>query len=283
MRDRQQSIFKHNEPVSFSGVVTRVIFRNDENGYSSLDIEGQGEEWTVTGVMPHIMAGDMVSGEGLWRDHPTYGPQIAVQQISRDEPRESDRIEKYLASGAVKGIREATARKLVQAFGDDTLTIMRDHPDRVAKIRGIGRAKAENFSKQLKADRAYQDLSLFLLPHGIGPARIHRIYTIFGMAAEMLIRENPFILAERVPGIGFQTADRLASDLGLGGDHPARLKGAVLFAMNQSLFRNGNTVIRENSVASFLSERLKVSEEKVQMQHTLLKERKIVRVLVICI
>ncbi|HHX19183.1 MAG TPA: AAA family ATPase [Clostridiaceae bacterium] len=280
MRDRQQSIFKHNEPVSFSGVVTRVIFRNDENGYSILDIEGQGEEWTVTGVMPHIMAGDMVSGEGLWRDHPTYGPQIAVQQISRDEPRESDRIEKYLASGAVKGIREATARKLVQAFGDDTLTIMRDHPDRVAKIRGIGRAKAENFSKQLKADRAYQDLSLFLLPHGIGPARIHRIYTIFGMAAEMLIRENPFILAERVPGIGFQTADRLASDLGLGGDHPARLKGAVLFAMNQSLFRNGNTVIRENSVASFLSERLKVSEEKVHdAMDTLLKERKIVRVL----
>ncbi len=279
MRERQQSIVKKNDPVSFSGVVTRVIFRNDENGYSILDIEGRGEEWTVTGVMPYIMAGDTVSGEGSWREHPTYGPQIAVQQISRDEPRESDRIEKYLSSGAVKGIREATARKLVQAFGDDTLTIMRDHPGRVAAIRGIGRAKAESFSKQLKADRAYQDLSLFLLPHGIGPARIHRIYTIFGMAAEMLIKENPFILAERVPGIGFQTADRLAFELGLGGDHPARLKGAVLFAMNQSLFRNGNTVIHEDSVASFLSERLKVSEEKVKDAiNALLQEGKIVKV-----
>ncbi|MGI6121675.1 MAG: AAA family ATPase [Saccharofermentanales bacterium] len=280
MRDRQQSLFKNSEPVPFSGVVTRVIFRNDENGYSILDVEGRGEEWTVTGVMPHIMAGDMVSGEGSWRDHPTYGPQIAVRQISRDEPHESDRIEKYLASGAVKGIGEATARKLVQAFGDDTLTVMRQYPERVAKIRGIGPAKAESFSRQLKADRAYQDLSLFLLPHGIGQARIHRIYAIFGMAAEMLIKENPFILAERVPGIGFQTADRLAVELGFRGDHPSRLKGAVLFAMNQSLFRNGNTVIHENSVASFLSERLDVSEEKIKDAiATLLKEGKIVKVL----
>jgi exodeoxyribonuclease V alpha subunit len=154
--------------------------------------------------------------------------------------------------------------------------VMRQNPERVAKIRGIGPAKAESFSRQLKADRAYQDLSLFLLPHGIGQARIHRIYAIFGMAAEMLIKENPFILAERVPGIGFQTADRLAVELGFRGDHPSRLKGAVLFAMNQSLFRNGNTVIHENSVASFLSERLDVSEEKIKDAiATLLKEGKI--------
>ena len=260
-------------------VSTRVIFRNDENGYSILDVEGRGEEWTVTGVMPYIMAGDMVSGEGSWRDHPTYGPQIAVRQISRDEPHESDRIEKYLASGAVKGIGEATARKLVQAFGDDTLTVMRQYPERVARF-AVSTAKAESFSRQLKADRAYQDLSLFLLPHGIGQARIHRIYAIFGMAAEMLIKENPFILAERVPGIGFQTAARLAVELGFRGDHPSRLKGAVLFAMNQSLFRNGNTVIHENSVASFLSERLDVSEEKIKDAiATLLKEGKIVKVL----
>lgn len=280
MRDRQQSLFKSGELVSFSGVVTRVIFRNDENGYSILDIEGQTEEWTVTGVMPHIMAGDMVTGEGSWKDHPTYGPQIAVREISKDEPRESERIEKYLASGAIKGIGEATAKKLVETFGDDTLTIMRNHPERVATIRGIGRTKAESFSKQLNADRAYQDLSLFLLPHGIGPARIHRIYTVFGMAAEMLIKENPFILAERVPGIGFQTADRLAAELGFGGDHPARLKGAVLFAMNQSLFKNGNTVIHEDSVASFLSERLVVSEEKINDAiDSLLAEGNIVKVL----
>ncbi|MFY9130482.1 MAG: AAA family ATPase [Saccharofermentanales bacterium] len=273
-------MLKNSEPVSFSGVVTRVIFRNDENGYSILDIEGRGDAWTVTGVMPHITAGDMVSGEGSWRDHPTYGPQIAVSQISRDEPRERDRIEKYLASGAVKGIGEATARKLVQAFGDDTLTIMRQEPERVAKIRGIGSAKAESFSKQLKDDRAYQDLSLFLLPHGIGPARIHRIYAIFGMAAEMLIRENPFLLAERVPGIGFQTADRLAVELGFRGDHPARLKGAVLFAMNQSLFLNGNTVIHEDSVAGYLSERLAVPADNIRDAiAALLAERKIVKVL----
>ncbi len=280
MRDRQLSMFSNHEPVSFSGIVTRVIFRNEENGYAILEIEGKGEEWTVTGVMPPIAAGDTVSGEGTWRDHPTYGPQIAVRQISRDEPQESERIEKYLASGAVKGIGAATARKLVQAFGDDTLTVLRHQPERVAQIRGVGATKAESFSRQLKADRAYQDLSLFLLPHGIGPARIHRIYTMFGMAAEMLIRENPFILAERVPGIGFQTADRLAVELGFRGDHPSRLKGAVLFAMNQSLFRNGNTVIHEHSVASFLSERLDVSEEKIKDAiAVLLAEGKVVKVL----
>ncbi len=280
IRDLQQFNQKANESVEFSGTVTRIVFRNDENGYSILEIEGRGEDWTATGVMPHIMAGDMVSGEGVWKDHPTYGPQIAVRQISRDEPHERERIEKYLASGAVKGIREATAKKLVQAFGDETLTVMRDHPEKVAKIRGISLAKAGDFSQQLRTDRAYQDLSLFLFPHGIGPARIHRIYKIFGMAALSLIRENPFILAERVPGIGFQTADRLAVELGLGGDHPARLKGAVMFAMSQSLFQNGNTVIRPSNVASFLAERLDVGEEKVmQAIDTLLDEGKIVRVL----
>ncbi len=276
--DRQKVNPTEDRAISFSGTVSRVVFRNQENGYTVLEIEGKGEDWTAIGVMPPVQAGDSVSGEGNWKDHPVYGPQIAVRQISRDQPCESDRIEKYLASGAVKGIGEATARKLVQAFGDDTLTVLRCHPERVAEIRGIGLARARNFSHQLKTDRAYQDLSLFLLPHGIGPARIHRIYRIFGMAAESLIRENPFILAERVPGIGFQTADRLAAGLGFRDDHPSRLKGAVLFAVSQSLFQSGNTIVPSDRVAGYLSVQLDVNESKVRDAiAALLSEGKLVR------
>ena len=242
--------------VSFSGTVLRVLFRNDDNGYTVLEVGGDDEELTLVGVMPYLSAGDHVEGEGRLNDHPVYGPQLSVQKISRSVPHGSERIEKYLSSGAVKGIGPATARKLVEAFGDETLEVMRLQPERVARIRGIGLKKAQSFQGQLEEDRGFQELLLLLLPHGIGPARILRIHRIFGAGAEQQIRTNPYELATRVAGIGFLTADAIAAAVGIAGDHPARLRGAVLFALHQSLFREGHTVESEVAVAGALAKKL---------------------------
>lgn len=265
-------------PVSFQGVVTRIIFRNEDNGYTIAEILDGTEEWTAVGVMPYLAAGEHVSGEGTLVDHPTYGPQIKVEAISREEPLGRVRIEKYLASGAVKGVGPATAKKLVATFGDDTLTVMRLHPEKVARIRGVGPKKAESFSQQLKDDRAYQELLLMLLPHGIGPLRIHRIYQLFGMGAVDQIAKNPYELARRVPGIGFRTADVIAQGLGIAGDHPARLSGAILFWMNQLLFRDGHTVLSEQELIRVLSQQLEVDPlSLLQALHRLIEEGQIVR------
>ena len=251
-------------PVSFQGVVTRIVFRNEENGYTIAEILDGQEEWTAVGVMPYLSSGEHVSGEGILIDHPTYGPQIKVSHIVRKEPEGSVRIEKYLSLGAIKGVGPVTAKKLVAAFGDDTLTVMRLHPEKVARIRGIGKNKANDFSRQLKEDQGYQALLLLLLPHGIGQTRIHRIHQMLGTAADELIRRNPYELAGMIPGIGFRTADLIASGIGIVGDHPARLRGAVLFLMNQLLFRDGHTIQETEQLVQQLSRELDVSQAALQ-------------------
>ncbi len=251
------------ETVSFSGTVCRLVFRNEDNGYTVLELDSVGEELILVGIMPHLSAGDSVTGEGQLSDHPVYGPQIKVGTISRSVPQGRDRIETYLSSGAVKGIGPATAKKLVAAFGDETLEVMRLQPERVAGIRGVGPKKAQAFQAQLEEDRGYQDLLLLLLPHGIGPARILRIHRIFGAGAEKLIRTNPYELATRVAGIGFLTADAIASAVGIAGDHPARLQGAVLLALHRSLFRDGHTVESARAVAGALARKLEVDADKL--------------------
>ncbi|HHX30649.1 MAG TPA: hypothetical protein GX720_05415, partial [Clostridiaceae bacterium] len=244
--------------VSFAGLVTRVVFRNEENGYTVMEVTGEGEEIVIVGTMPYLAAGDRVTGEGELNDHPVYGPQIHARLIAREEPQESERIEIYLASGAVKGIGPATAKKLVRAFGDETLAVMRTRPERVARIPGIGIKKAREFSDQLQEDQGYQSLQLLLLPFGIGPSRIHRIHKILGAQAERIIRTNPYELAGKVPGVGFRTADKIASELGMSGDHPGRLRGAVLFTMDQRLFRDGHTVESRVELVRELSRELDV-------------------------
>ena len=252
------------ELLSFAGVVTRLVFRNEENGYSVIEVESGQMEWTLVGIMPYLAAGDDVEGQGLLTDHPAYGPQIQVRTISRSLPHGKDRIERYLASGALKGIGPATAKKLVAAFGDETLEVLRQQPKRVAAIRGVGLKKALSFQEQLAEDQGFQELMLLLLPYGIGPSRIMKIHKKLGSRAESLIRTNPYELASLVPGIGFLTADAIAAAVGIRGDHPARLRGAVLYALNQALFRDGHTVESMSDLIRSLSEQLVVGQDKIR-------------------
>ena len=251
------------QAITFEGLVSRLVFRNQDNGYSVLELEGEDESWTLVGIMPHLAPGDRISGQGILTDHPSYGPQIQVASVNKEAPRGRQQIEVYLASGAIKGIGPATARKLVAAFGDQTLEVMRHEPQRLTSIRGISSRKANDFSRQVQEDRGFQDLLLLLLPYGIGPGRIHRIHKTLGVLAADIIRSDPYLLASQVPGIGFLTADKIASELGMAGNHPARLRGALLYFLNDLLFREGHTVQSRPALQQDLAQKLQVDEESL--------------------
>lgn len=266
------------QAMTFEGLVSRLVFRNQDNGYTVLELEGEDESWTLVGIMPHLAPGDRISGQGILTDHPSYGPQIQVASAHKEAPRGRRQIEVYLASGAIKGIGPATARKLVAAFGDQTLEVMRHEPQRLTSIRGISSRKANDFSRQVQEDRGFQDLLLLLLPYGIGPGRIHRIHKTLGVLAADIIRSDPYLLASQVPGIGFLTADKIASELGMAGDHPARLRGALLYFLNDLLFREGHTVQSRPALQQDLARKLQVDEESLgQAIQALLDEGLLVR------
>ena len=246
-------------PASFQAICESIIFRNEENGYTvasfsradtNSDDEGSGpadrkpaETFTGVGSMPFLEAGDFLLLNGKWTTHSSYGRQLQVISATQVALHTPQTILKYLSSGVIRGIGPKLAEKIVSAFGADTLAVMREKPERLAKIRGITRERAREISAQMIEKGAFQELSLLLNPFGIGMSRILSIYKLYGSAAIHVVKNNPYRLAEEVSGIGFHTADRIAAQFGCDPDSPFRIGSAVLHCMAQSE-SDGNTYIR---------------------------------------
>ncbi|NLW53664.1 MAG: hypothetical protein GXY99_01995, partial [Clostridiaceae bacterium] len=246
------------------GVVERIIFHNESNAFTIIELLSDQDEVIVTGKMPPLNVGETLQVQGEWSDHPKYGLQFTASSVLKQAPRTEAAIYAFLSSGAIKGIGEKTAEKLIDAFGSDTLEIMREKPERIAGISGIGKKRAKSFQEALQKERSYQELSLLLLPYGIGPSRIRTIYRELGDSAEAVIRQNPYYLAQRVRGIGFETAERLAEAFGMSGDHPVRLRGSLLYTLQQSLFQDGQSFLKEKILLRDLAQRLEVDEVKLR-------------------
>lgn len=246
-------------PASFQAICESIIFRNEENGYTvasfsradtNSEDEGSGpavekpaETFTGVGSMPFLEAGDFLLLNGKWTTHSSYGRQLQVISAIQVALHTPQTILKYLSSGVIRGIGPKLAEKIVSAFGADTLAVMREKPERLAKIRGITRDRAREISAQMIEKGAFQELSLLLNPFGIGMSRILSIYKLYGSAAIHVVKNNPYRLAEEVSGIGFHTADRIAAQFGCDPDSPFRIGSAVLHCMAQSE-SDGNTYIR---------------------------------------
>lgn len=260
------------------GVVERIIFHNESNAFTIIELLSDQDEVIVTGKMPPLNVGETLRVQGEWSDHPKYGLQFTARSVLKQAPRSEAAIYAFLSSGAIKGIGEKTAEKLIDAFGSETLEIMREKPERVARISGIGKKRAKNFQEALQKERSYQELSLLLLPYGIGPSRIRTIYKELGDSAEAVIRQNPYYLAQRVRGIGFETAERLAEAFGMSGDHPVRLRGSLLYTLQQSLFQDGHSFLKEKNLLQNLARRLEVDEAKLHAAlDKLVEEEMVVR------
>lgn len=235
----QEAIFPIHQ--SLDGVVEDIIYRNESNGYSVISLAGSVEQIAV-GIMPYLAVGESVRLIGKWTKHPDYGQQFQVEHYELIVPGNQASILQYLSSGIIKGIGEKTARKLVREFGDETLDILREYPERVAKLKGFSIGKARQIADQLREKRDYQELVLFLTPLGISQGKILRIYRQFGRDAMQLISENPYRLADEVYGIGFATADNLARSMGLDPASPQRVSSSIKYLLYQAAGR-GHTYL----------------------------------------
>jgi exodeoxyribonuclease V alpha subunit len=218
------------------GSVDRVTFRNEDNGYSVLqiNIDDIGERITAVGICPQIKAGAHVTVSGHFTAHPKFGRQFTVQNISETPPSTSAGIERYLSSGLIAGIGKRTAERIVNEFGTDALKVIRSEPSRIAALSGVGKKRAESLQAALLERTEFDEIMQFLVEHQISPTLSAKIYQRFQSRTLQVLKSDPYLLAREVRGIGFHTADSIALNLGIAPDSPLRLKAGIYGALTQA-------------------------------------------------
>lgn len=227
-------------PREITATVERIVFHNDENGYTVLAVLTHREEdkppvpEKAVGHMPAPQPGSRLIFRGQYVENRKFGRQFAFESAEEVMPATEAGIILYLSSGLIKGVGEAMAKRIVEKFGTDTIDILDKEPERLKEISGIGRKNYERICNAWAKNRGIRDLMLFLQPHGISPAYGVRIFKAYGMEALRVVRENPYRLAMDIRGIGFVTADAIAHKLGFSDDHPQRIQAAVLYLLQKA-------------------------------------------------
>ena len=242
--------------------IESIIYHNTDNDYCVLRVSCEGEELTAVGHFPYIEQGETIDAEGEFTLHPLYGKQFSVESFSIAVPDSAEAMEQYLASGSIKGIGEALARRIVKAFGADTFRIIEEEPERLSEIKGISERMARSIYEQVSEKRSLRDAVIFMQSYGIGPTLSGRIYERYGVALYSIIRENPYRLADDIEGIGFKLADNIAIGAGLPMDSPFRIRSAVLYVLRQSVAQ-GHTYLPAGLLCSYASEALGLSEDSI--------------------
>ena len=219
-----------------TGYVEKIVFRNEENAYTVLELADEnGDDCTLVGTFPVINEGDYIEAEGMMKLHPVYGEQLSVNRYTVKMPEDADGIRRYLASGAIKGIGEALAKRIVKRFGDDTLRIIEEEPEMLAQIKGISEKMAMSIGAQAEAKKDMRDAMIFLGRYGISMNLALKIYKRYDMELYRIIRENPYKLAEDIDGVGFKIADDIACHAGISTDSGFRIKSGMLYILSQAL------------------------------------------------
>ena len=196
------------------GYVEHIVFRNEENGYTVLSLKTGGRSLTCTGVFGSISEGESLALKGSYTEHALYGRQFRADSYEIRVPQDAAAIERYLSSGVIRGIKSALAARIVKKFGADTLKIMEEEPERLAEIKGISEKKAREIAVQMQEKAEQRSAMLFLAEYGISISLGVKIYQHYGERLYGVIRENPYRMAEEVPGVGFKTAMRLPGKQG---------------------------------------------------------------------
>ena len=217
------------------GSVSSLIYQNEENGYTILRLDRRGEELTVVGAMPGVSPGEYLTVRGRWVRHPTYGAQFRAETVERRLPQGLKEIYHYLASGAVKGVGKATARLLIEEFGEEALTVIEEEPEKLSAIRGITPKRARQISDAFRRQMGMRRLAEFLGEHQLPlelAAQLHRAY---GDVALEVLKANPYLLVGEEFGVDFSQADALALSLGVGAEDPQRLEAGLIFELAHNL------------------------------------------------
>ncbi|HXV81578.1 MAG TPA: helix-hairpin-helix domain-containing protein, partial [Candidatus Binatia bacterium] len=229
-----RDIEKRNAPAALQGTINRITYQHPDTHYTVARIEIDGASAvTVVGVLFPVAEGEEIKVTGFWKNHPRYGLQFQVDHWEKVDPATLEGIEKYLGSGLIKGIGPNYAKRLVSAFGLDTLRVLSEEPLRILEVDGIGEVRARRIMQAWQAQRGMQDVMVFLQGHGVGASMALRIYRVFGSETVARVRENPYALAQEVHGIGFLLADRIAARIGINGDFPLRVYAGVLHVLRE--------------------------------------------------
>lgn len=251
--------------ITIDAQIENIVYSNPDNGYVICEVDSKEEgQFYAVGCMPSIAEGDHAELTGTWVTHPNYGEQFKVELYSTVMPSDETAIIKYLSSGLIKGVREATAKKLYAEFGNDVFSVIASEPEKLSKIKGISADRAKTISESFNSRRAMQNIIMFLQQYNITANMAVKIYRIFGNKAVEKIKENPYSLAESVEGISFRTADAISFSLGLPKNSPRRIRSGILYFLREAAYSDGHTYLPEELLKEHAVYELKVGETEVE-------------------
>lgn len=226
---------KENKVEEVTGYVRHIVYRNEENGYTVFHVENDEGEVTCVGNLNFISEGDCLELKGEYVNHSVYGTQLKISSYQVKEPEDLVSIERYLGSGAIRGVRAALAHRIVQKFGEDTFRIIEEEPERLAEIKGISERKAREISEQMDEKRDMRKAMIYLQKYGISTKLAAKIYQYYGMKVYKVLEENPYQLADNIEGVGFRTADEIASRIGIHTDSDYRIRSGLFYTLQQAI------------------------------------------------
>lgn len=262
-----------------TGSVEDIIFRNDENGWTVLSLDSNGEPVTVAGTLPPVTPGDCVELTGEFVLHPKFGMQFKASEAKLSMPHTVYGIIKFLGSGLIEGVGEKTAARIAEKFGSKTIDVMENSPERLAEVKGISAAKAKKIAESFEGMRAERDAIMFLAGYGISVNLAIKLYSVYGSATVATVKTNPYILIEDVGGVGFLTADKIAQSMGVDMLGEFRMRAGLVYALKTACEKEGNTYLpREQCFAAAKAVLGEYDENMLQKAYDgLLVERKIVQ------
>lgn len=248
--------------LELTGTVKNIIFRNNTNGYTVIEIDAQGENVVAVGIMPLVSEGEGLRLLGIWKNHANFGVQFSVEALERSMPSGSVAIQRYLSSGAIKGVGEKMAKKIVDTFGDETLDIIQNQPEKLSLIQGISKAKAERISELVRKNFVFQELLTYLEKFSITPRQSIKIWKVFGESSLEKIKSDPYVICNEPILIPFENADAIAESLELPEDYYGKICAGLLYVLNHNI-KNGHTCLPADKLIDATAQFLCLDTKKV--------------------
>ena len=236
------------ETERLEGSVAGTVFRNEENGYSVIMVKAGRKAITCTGILPELAIGEQVVLTGTYVDHPQYGSQLKVASFEIIKPTTLSGIERFLASGLIKGVKTSSAKQIVEHFGEETLEVLSEHPERLQEIRGFGKKRWKMVAESYHQCMYLRNAMVFLQTYSIPSTLAQRIARKYGSDTEKTIRENPYRLCMEIDGIGFQTVDRIAASMGIAQESEYRLKAGLIYVLQEQSYSMGHCYLPEEEL-----------------------------------
>lgn len=250
----------------FKGYVNKIVYRNEDNGYTVFELNiDSDDDLTCVGSVPYITEGEFVEVTGSYLEHAVYGQQLKLDTCEDIPPEDEKSVERYLASGAIKGIGAALASRIVRRFKADTLRIIEEEPERLAEIKGISQRMAMEISDSVTAKRDMRNAMMFLQDYGISMALAVKIYNQYGASVYTILRENPYRLADDITGVGFKIADEIARKAGISADSDFRIRSGIMYTLVQAA-GNGHIYLPYEELVSQLEVLLDTHVDDIDRQ-----------------